>query len=81
MTQRLPHLHDPYDGGVDLVLAVLENALLRRFLLIICLFQLDLNRNLELEVFSDVVIRIYETCVITKQVIIESCCNSVYNPT
>ena len=52
MTQRLPHLHDPYDGGVNLVLAVLENALLRRFLLIICLFQLDLNRNLELEVFS-----------------------------
>ena len=27
VAQRLPHLHDPDDGGVDLVLPVLEHAL------------------------------------------------------
>ena len=29
VTERLPHLHDPHDGGVDLVLPVLEHLLCR----------------------------------------------------
>ena len=43
VAQRLPHLHDPHDGGVDLVLAVLEHSLLGRLLLVIRLFQLNLK--------------------------------------
>ena len=41
--QRLSHLHDADDGSVDLVLAVLENALFRRLLLVVRLFQLYLE--------------------------------------
>ena len=41
--ESLSHLHDPYDGGVDLVLAVLEHSLLGRLLLVIRLFQLNLK--------------------------------------
>ena len=40
--ESLAHLHDPDDGGVDLVLAVLEHAFLRRLLFIVRLFQLHL---------------------------------------
>ena len=43
VAQSLPHLHDPHDGGVDLVLAVLEHPLLGRLLLVIRLFQLNLR--------------------------------------
>ena len=43
--ESLSHLHDPYDGGVDLVLAVLEHALLRRLLLVVRLFQLYLEED------------------------------------
>lgn len=32
--ERLTHLHDAHDGRVDLVLSVLEHALLRRLLLL-----------------------------------------------
>lgn len=32
--EGLAHLHDAHDGGVDLVLSVLEHALLRRLLLL-----------------------------------------------
>ena len=35
MGQRLAHLHDAHDGRVDLVLPVLEDALLRRLLLLV----------------------------------------------
>ena len=41
--EGLPHLHDSDDGGVDLVLSVLEHALFRRLLLIVRLFQLNLE--------------------------------------
>lgn len=27
MAQSLPHLHDPHDGGVDLILAILKHPL------------------------------------------------------
>ena len=40
--QRLPHLHDPDDGRVDLVLTVLEDPLLRRLLLFRRFLQLHL---------------------------------------
>jgi hypothetical protein len=35
VTERLPHLHDAYDGGIHLVLAVLEHLLRRRLLLLL----------------------------------------------
>ena len=44
--QRLSHLHDADNGRVNLVLAVLEDPFLCRFLFIIGLFQLDLKTNL-----------------------------------
>ena len=42
VAERLSHLHDADDGGVDLVLPVLEDALLRRLLLLGRLLHLDL---------------------------------------
>lgn len=41
--EGLAHLHDADDGGVNLVLAVLEHALLGSLLLVLSLLQLDLE--------------------------------------
>ena len=41
--ESLSHLHDSDDGGIDLVLAVLEHAFFRRFLFFVRLFQLHLK--------------------------------------
>ena len=43
MGQCLSHLHYADDGSIDLVLAVLENALFRRLLLVVRLLQLYLE--------------------------------------
>ena len=42
VSQRFPHLHDPDDGSVNLVLTILEHPFLSRLLLFRALLQLHL---------------------------------------
>ena len=45
MTKCLPHLHDSHNSGIDLILAILKNSLLRSLLFVVRLLKLDLKQT------------------------------------